>query len=124
MNDENVQWEMIRYVRDTLGVAEKRKILVSLGSYIEPILKSRLLQNAGYRQLESDVGFMLNNFYVRHNNKEGAKAQDYIVALNDKQLEEWYDKIFNAILSVIIRCEHISTQREVAYQKSAHNWRR
>ena len=44
--------------------------------------------------------------------------------VDDKQLEEWYDKIFNAILSVIIICEHISTQREVAYQKSAHNWRR
>ena len=102
---------------------EKRKILTVLGSYIEPILKSRVLQNAGYKQLESDVGFMLNNFHVRHNNKEGAKAQDYIVGLNNEQLEEWYDKIYNAILSVIIINEHISTQNDVAKLKQKYNWR-
>ena len=102
---------------------EKRRILTALGSYIEPILKSRVLQNAGYKQLESDVGFMLNNFHVRHNNKEGAKAQDYIIGLNAKQLEEWYDKIYNAILSVIIINEHIPAQNNIAELKPKYNWR-
>lgn len=102
---------------------EKRRILNSLGSYIEPILKSRVLQKSGYKQLESDVGFMLNNFHVRHNNKEGTKAQDYIIGLNDKQLEGWYDKIYNAILSVIIINEHIPTQNNIADLKDKYVWR-
>ena len=105
------------------NLEEKRRVLTALGSYIEPILRSRVLQKAGYTQLESDVGFMLNCFHVRHNNKVGAKAQDYIVSLNDTQLEEWYDKIYNAILSVIIINDHIPTQQDVTNLKKAYNWR-
>lgn len=121
--DEDVQWQLIRYVREDLKMAEKRNILTALGSYIEPILKARSLQNAGYKQLESDVGFMLNCFHVRHNNKDGAKAQDYIVTLSEKELEEWYDKLYNAIISVIIINDHISTQTELATLKTSYNWK-
>ncbi len=105
------------------NLEEKRKILTALGSYIEPILKSRALQSSGYKQLESDVSFMLNNFHVRHNNKEGAKAQSYILELKSKQLEEWYDKIYNAILSVIIVNEHLPTQRDIATLKTTYAWK-
>ncbi len=121
--DEDVQWQLIRYVREDLKMAEKRNILTALGSYIEPILKARSLQNAGYKQLESDVGFMLNCFHVRHNNKDGAKAQDYIVTLSEKELEEWYDKLYNAIISVIIINDHISAQTELATLKTSYNWK-
>lgn len=123
-DDEAVQWEMIRYVREKLGLSEKRKVLTELGNHIEPILKSRALQKAGYNQLESDVGFMLNSFHVRHNNKVGAKAQDYIVSLNNAQLEEWYDKLYNAILAVIIINDHIPTQTGIESLKNAYNWRK
>lgn len=122
-DDEDVQWDLIRYARGDIDFSEKRKILASLGLYIEPILKSRVLQNAGYKQLESDIGFMLNCFHVRHNNKEGAKAQDYIIALTDDQLEEWYDKLYNGILSVIIINDHIAVQTELALLKTNYNWR-
>ena len=100
-----------------------RNILTTLGSYIEPILKSRVLQSAGYKQLESDVGFMLNCFHVRHNNKIGPKAQEYIVALTDKQLEKWYDDLYNAILSVIIINDHIPVQTELASLKTSYKWK-
>ena len=125
VTDNSTAIALIEYNHYALkgDLEEKRRILTALGSYIEPILKSRVLQNAGYKQLESDVGFMLNNFHVRHNNKEGAKAQDYIVGLNDKQLEAWYDKIYNAILSVIIINEHIQTQNDIAELKPKYTWR-
>ena len=125
VTDNSTAIALIEYNHYALkgDLEEKRRILTALGSYIEPILKSRVLQNAGYKQLESDVGFMLNNFHVRHNNKEGAKAQDYIIGLNAKQLEEWYDKIYNSILSVIIINEHIPTQNNIAQIKPKYNWR-
>lgn len=125
VNDTTTSIALIEYNHYALkgNVEEKRRILTALGTYIEPILRSRALQNAGYKQLESDVGFMLNNFHIRHNNKEGAKAQDYIIGLNNKQLEEWYDKIYNAILSVIIINEHIPTQVNIADLKPQYNWR-
>ena len=125
VNDNATAIALIEYNHYALKgyLDEKRKILTALGSYIEPILKSRSLQNAGYKQLESDVGFMLNNFHVRHNNKEGAKAQDYITGLDKKQLEEWYDRIYNAILSVIIINDHIPVQNNIADLKSKYTWR-
>jgi len=125
VTDNSTAIALIEYNHYSLRgeLEEKRRILTALGAYIEPILRSRVLQNAGYKQLESDVGFMLNNFHVRHNNKEGAKAQDYIVGLNNKQLEEWYDRIYNAILSVIIINEHIPTQNNIAELKPKYNWR-
>lgn len=125
VTDNSTAIALIEYNHYALkgDLEEKRRILTALGSYIEPILRSRVLQNAGYKQLESDVGFMLNNFHVRHNNKHGAKVQDYIVSLNNKQLEEWYDKIYNAILSIIIINEHIPTQDNIVDLKSKYNWR-
>ena len=66
---------------------------------------------------------MLNCFHVRHNNKDGAKAQDYIVTLSEKELEEWYDKLYNAIISVIIINDHISAQTELATLKTSYNWK-
>ena len=123
--DTSTAIALIEYNHYTLkgDLDEKRRILTALASYIEPILRSRALQNAGYKQLESDVGFMLNNFHIRHNNKEGAKSQEYIVGLNDIQLEEWYDKIYNAVLTVIIVKEHIPTQCQIASLKSAFVWK-
>lgn len=125
VNDDATAVALIEYNHYALkgDLENKRRILVALGSYIEPILKSRVLQNAGYRQLESDVGFMLNCFHVRHNNKEGAKAQDYIVTLTDEQLEKWYDDLYNAILAVIITNDHIPVQTELANLKTTYTWR-
>lgn len=125
VEDTPTSLALIEYNHHALkgNLDEKRRILTALGSYIEPILKSRALQNAGYKQLESDVGFMLNNFHVRHNNKNGAKAQDYIVTLSDDQLEEWYDKLYNAILAVIIINDHISTQTGIESLKKTYNWK-
>ena len=125
VTDDSTAIALIEYNHYALkgDLEEKRRILTALGSYIEPILKSRVLQNAGYKQLESDVGFMLNNFHVRHNNKEGAKAQDYIVGLNNKQLEEWYDHIYNAILSIIIINEQIPVQNNIVTLKSTYTWK-
>ena len=48
---------------------------------------------------------------------------EIIVGLNNKQLEEWYDKIYNAILSVIIINEHIPAQNNIAEIKPKYNWR-
>ena len=102
----------------------KRKSLLAIADYIEPILKSRKLQDNGYKQLESDVGFLLNCFHIRHNNKTGSKAQDYITSIDDEQLEEWYDNAYNTMLSVIIISEEIGVSAELTGLKQTYNWKR
>ena len=102
---------------------EKRAILNDLANYVEPILKARTLQNAGYKQLESDAGFMLNCFHIRHNNKEGAKAQEYIAKISDVDLEELYDKTYTVCLSIIITCEQIKISKEIDSLKNEYKWK-
>lgn len=123
--DDEISLKLIEYNHFALkgDLSEKQKILYKLALYIEPILKSNNLKNNGYRTLESDVGFLLNNFHIRHNNKTGISAQDYIISLNDSQLETWYDKIYTAILSVIIINDHLLLQKELSELKAKYKWK-
>ena len=97
VDDEVIAFELIEYNHFALkgDLDGKKKLLFSIAAHIEPILKSKVLQNNGYKQLESDAGFLFNNFHIRHNNKVGAKAQDYITTVKDSDLEEWYDKAYD-----------------------------
>lgn len=125
VSDTSVAFDLIEYNHFAIKghLAEKKKILTSVAAYIEPILKSKVLSNAGYKQLESDAGFVFNNFHIRHNNKEGSKAQDYIVAASNTELEEWYDKAYEIALSVIIVNDYLSIGKDIADIKTKYTWR-
>lgn len=125
VEDENTIIELLEYNRFALkgDLSEKRKILNSIAQYIEPLLRSRKLQRAGYSQLESDAGFLANSFHIRHNNKTGAKAQEFIVNLSDSDLESWYDKSYSVFLSVIMLSEQIDVAGEIKTLKSTYNWK-
>lgn len=125
VDDEVVAFELIEYNHFALkgDLEGKKKLLFSLAAYIEPILKSKALRQNGYRQLESDAGFLLNNFHIRHNNKVGAKAQDYITTVKDVELEEWYDKAYEVVLSVIIINDYLTIGQDIADIKSNHVWK-
>ena len=101
----------------------KMQILCSIGTYIEPILNSKVLQNAGYKQLESDMGFVLNNFHIRHNNKSGSKKQDYTSVCTDEELEKWYDNAYEMALAVIIINEHLPIASEISNLKKTYHWK-
>lgn len=102
---------------------EKRKILNSIASYLEPSLKAKKLKGTAYSSLESDLGTFLNNFHIRHNNKEGASAQEYIVSLNDNQLEEWYDKIYSTAIMYILAQENLPIHKELDELKRNYTWK-
>lgn len=125
IDDPSVAIKLLEYNHFALkgNLDEKKNILLVVANYIEPLLKSRKLEKHGYKKLQSDIGFLLNNFNVRHNNKEGEKAQDYIVSLDDAQLEEWYDRIYNTALSVILLEEHLPVENEIAELKEKYNWK-
>lgn len=125
VTDTTVAFDLIEYNHFAIKghLVEKKKILTSVAGYIEPILRSKALNNAGYKQLESDTGFVFNNFHIRHNNKEGAKANDYIASISNKDLEEWYDKAYELALSVIIINDYLSIGNDIAEIKPKYTWR-
>lgn len=125
VTNTTVAFDLIEYNHFAIKghLAEKKVILVSIAGYIEPILNSKTLSSAGYKQLESDAGFVFNNFHIRHNNKEGSKANDYIATISNNELEEWYDKAYELALSVIIINDYLSIGNDIAEIKPKYTWR-
>lgn len=123
--DENVSLDIIEYNHYSLkgNLCEKKKILSSIGLYIEPTLRNRTLQDTPYKSLLSDTGFVFNNFHIRHNNLTGPKAQEYTQSLNDADLEKWYDKAYDMALAVIIATTCVPVQCELAELKKNFKWK-
>ena len=125
VGDGTIAYDLIEYNHYALkgDLAAKKKLLTSIGAYIEPILNSKVLSQAGYKKLESDAGFILNNFNIRHNNMEGTKQQDYTSSLNPDQLEAWYDKAYDTAIAVIIMKDHLSVEAELTQLKKDYQWK-
>jgi hypothetical protein len=58
--------------------------------------------------------YLLNNFDIRHNNRTGKSKKDFITNMAEDDLEKWYDKTYNSVLSVIIQKEQKEIDKEVA----------
>lgn len=108
-----------RHFRIQGHLEEKRKLLTAIGNYAEPILKSHTLKNNGFGALESDAGFLLNNFHIRHNNLTGSSSNAYVAGLTDTEREDWYDKTYQLLVCVVNQAAAIGLHTEVETAKAA-----
>lgn len=94
--------EILKYNhRSNKGDVEaKRKILKSLGDTIEPWLTGQ-----HHKDTEDAIGYILNNFNIRHNNISGSSKKEFFVTLDENEIEEWYDDLYTLIVSFIIERE-------------------
>ena len=125
VKDDEVSFDLIEYNHYALrgNLSEKKKILSSIGLYIEPLLNNRELKNTVYKDLLSDTRFVFNNLHIRHNNLTGPKAQDYTQTLKDDELEKWYDKAYDLAIAVIITAECLPVQNEIGELKKNYKWK-
>ena len=75
---------------------KKRNILKALADKIE-----------GFRDnlnktLFSDFGYLANNLNIRHNNLEGKNKKEYLVNIDNEELECWYDETYQVMLLCIL----------------------
>lgn len=102
--ETNLALDVIRYNHRSLqGEVElKKQILISLGAELEP--KRKELQTIN-KQLSEDIFFMLNNINIRHNNrskKDKSKYKECVAKMSKKQLEKWYDELYQMMLLAIL----------------------
>ena len=100
IDDTSVSANLIKYkaLKTEGNIKLKEEILITLSKYIEPIFKNDTLEKLNHR-LYKDVGFMLNNLDLRHNNIKANETKFYNATLNNR--EEWLDKLYLEILLVI-----------------------
>ena len=93
-NEDDLRLALLEYndFRIENNIIEKRMILKKLGDYLEPKRKEF---NSINRPLTDDIFFMLNKFYIRHNNSSN------ITFDSDADYIKWYDKLFKMIIHLI-----------------------
>lgn len=110
--DHKTAYVIIEYNHHLLkgNIAEKQRILKILADKFEPI---RIELKKVNKDLESNTGYLLNKMNIRHNNIEGKNAIEYVKNLSDKELEEWYDEIYQILLLCFLEYDNIGRNKKV-----------
>lgn len=114
--DENTSLEFLSYShRSNIGnIENKTKILSTIAKAYEQELKS----DKG--QLSNDIRFLLNNFNIRHDNKNGNNTI-FIQNMDENTLEEWYDKLYTLLIAFIVQSEQKRISSEIRELKNNGN---
>ena len=115
MLPDKVGFDTVMFNHSSLkgDLAEKKRILIELGKELEPIRDK--LKNEK-KDLEDDIFCMLNNMDIRHNNtsEDDQKQFKSVVAnMNDKQIEEWYDELYEMMLLGFLTVKNIDRKERV-----------
>lgn len=101
VDNEYVQWELIKYAREKMNVDEKRKSLAYFATqfYIEQDDKEK---NTHIAPIMSETTNILNSIQIRHNNETGKWERSYIKDITDEDVSTLCDMAFNNILAIIL----------------------
>lgn len=104
-DDEDVQWELIRYVREDLTLSEKRKILAYLATnlYIE---EDDSENEEPIKSIVKKACTLLNNLHIRHNNKTGKWENQAFKDLDENDSITLCDMVYNEMLTIVLLREH------------------
>lgn len=112
--EPELAYEVIQYNHYLMkgNIEGKRRILKVLADKIEP-LRAEFKRLQKHKELESDIGFLLNKMNIRHNNIEGKNAIDYVKNLSEEEMENWYDETYQLILLCILEYDNIERTKKI-----------
>jgi len=110
---------MIEYNRVLLkgNLQRKREILVALADYTEPMNND--FKGTQYAALYSDSRFLVNAIDIRHNNSGKGDLPEKAKSWTSQEKEDWYDKTYQVLLTVILARKHIDVSKEIQDLKPA-----
>ena len=114
--DKVIEYKRYAYKGD---LDRKGEILIALGKKYEgliPVLKAN-----NYTDIVDNVGFLLNNLDIRHNNVEGANARPGVIKMDAEKLEDWYDKTYDALLLSMMLARYVDYKGAIKDLKSVIN---
>ncbi len=106
LNDEDVQWEMLNYIREDKSLSGKRKSLAFLATnlYIE---QDKNESNPILNEIIGQATNVLNNLHIRHNNKSGKWEQTELLdSISEEEAVALCDFVFNQMLNIVLLREN------------------
>ena len=115
---EDISNQVIEYKRSALKGDLKRKseILNTIGKKYESVIEK--LKSNNFQSIVHDIGFLLNNMDIRHNNTEGVKAKNELISMPFDELENWYDKTYDTLLLALMLAKYIDRKDDINYLKT------
>lgn len=119
--DAELALKMIEYNRVLLkgNLQRKREILVALADYTEPMNND--FKGTQYTALYSDSKFLVNAIDIRHNNSGKGDLPEKAKLWTPQEKEDWYDKTYQVLLTVILARKHMDVSKEIQDLKPAKN---
>lgn len=99
--EEEVQWELIRYEREDLSLAQKKKSLAFLATNLS-IQQDKKEDDVYLISLLDQAGNILNNLHIRHNNKIGKSKNEILKYLTNEDQIKLCDMLYSIILNICI----------------------
>ena len=118
-NKVDLALNMIEYNRVLLkgNLTRKREILVALADYTEPMNND--FKGTQYAALYSDSRFLVNAIDIRHNNSGKGDLPEKAKSWTSQEKEDWYDKTYQVLLTVILTRKHMDVSKEIQDLKPA-----
>lgn len=112
---------MIEYNRVLLkgNLQRKREILVALAEYTEPMNND--FKGTQYATLYSDSRYLVNAIDIRHNNSGKGDLPEKAKSWTPQEKEDWYDKTYQVLLTVILTRKHMDVSKEIQDLKPTRN---
>lgn len=112
--ESELAYDVIQYNHYMMkgNIEGKRRILKVLADKIEP-MRAEFKKLQKHKELESDIGFLLNKMNIRHNNVEGKNAIAYVKNLSEEEMENWYDETYQLILLCILEYDNMERTKKI-----------
>lgn len=114
--DEDTACKVIEYNHYLLKgyINKKKEILLQLANKYEGMKSNIRGLNS---KLDDDIGFMLNNINIRHNNKSGKNKKEYVSKMRKDTMEKWYDETYQMLLLAFLLNEQLSRSKKISQLK-------
>lgn len=114
--DEDIACKVIEYNHYLLkgDIDKKKEILLQLANKYEGMKSSIKSLNS---KLDDEIGFLLNNVHIRHNNKSGKNKKEYISKMRKDTMEKWYDETYQMLLLAFLLNEQLNRSKKISQLK-------
>ena len=113
ISSENTALAILMYNHSSLkgDVEEKRKLLYQISLEYETLLKNPI---EGYNDFFNKTNQLLNNLHIRHDNKTKDGNKNLIIEIDDNELENWYDELYQLLLFCVLIHDNLERKNRVA----------